>query len=102
LNVSFSVLEIEIMSFDILPKRTSIIESVKMSKRHVLSVKMMIIFFQKLSCINQVFNLAKQDIFLRVYFIQMFQDKNNIIIYNETHQYEGSTSQPTIRAEAGL
>ena len=49
LKVSFSLLEIEMMSFDIFPKRTSMIESVKMSNRQVLRVKMIIIFFQKLS-----------------------------------------------------
>ena len=63
------------MSFEILPNKTSIIESVSMRSRHVLSVKIMMIFFQKLSWTNQVLSYVRQEIFFRVYFIKLVEIK---------------------------
>lgn len=68
------------ISFDILPKSTSMMASVSMSNRQVLSVKMMIIFFQKLSCTNQFLILEGSEIFLNAYFIVVSRNDKYIVI----------------------
>ena len=45
------------MSLEIFLKRASMMASVRMRRMRVLSVKMMMIFFQKESWVNQVLNL---------------------------------------------
>lgn len=49
------------ISLEILLKSVSMMASVRMSKMQVLRVKMIIIFFQKLSCTNQVFSRENID-----------------------------------------
>lgn len=51
------------MSSEILPKRTSMMVSVRMRRMQVLRVKMRMIFFQKDSCTNQVRSWEHRDCF---------------------------------------
>lgn len=65
--------------------RMSMMESVRIRRRQVFNMNIIIIFFQKLSCTNHLFNLAKAEIFYRVCFMKFFESKNIIIIEEAYH-----------------